>query len=212
MLEDEVAWLGNFVPSLHPDMSDTDNSLLAGHLKLITTLLTCEGVDEEEHGRWKKIKWQFKWIWEFNVKGCKQKSTSMYMYINISMYSSPCHRCECRFCIKISIFDVFQDEPWCMISCMTSSFLPPKWWWTVWTPVVRRSFRKLVQSKTTRNINHCLSIFTKFIVIRRWYDDEENIYKCPILTGYFKGKILRFGHFIYREGQIQLQPYFNIPG
>ena len=44
MLEDEVAWLGNFVPSIHPDMSDTDNSLLAGHLKLISTLLTCEGV------------------------------------------------------------------------------------------------------------------------------------------------------------------------
>jgi hypothetical protein len=54
MLEDEVAWLGNFVPSQHPDMSDTDNSLLAGHLKLITTLLTCEGVDEEEHGRYNK--------------------------------------------------------------------------------------------------------------------------------------------------------------
>ncbi|XP_062568779.1 ubiquitin carboxyl-terminal hydrolase 24-like [Saccostrea cucullata] len=51
MLEDEVAWLGNYVPSLHPDMADTDNSLLAGHLKLITTLLTCEGVDPEEHGR-----------------------------------------------------------------------------------------------------------------------------------------------------------------
>lgn len=51
MLEDEVAWLGNFVPSIHPDMSDTDNSLLAGHLKLITTLLTCEGVDPEENGR-----------------------------------------------------------------------------------------------------------------------------------------------------------------
>lgn len=51
MLEDEVAWLGNFVPSIHPDMSDTDNSLLAGHLKLISTLLTCEGVDPEENGR-----------------------------------------------------------------------------------------------------------------------------------------------------------------
>lgn len=50
MLEDEVAWLGNYVPSPHPDLSDTDNSLLAGHLKLITTLITCEGVDPEENG------------------------------------------------------------------------------------------------------------------------------------------------------------------
>lgn len=51
MLEDEINWLGNFVPSTNVDLSDTDNSLLAGHLKLIKTLFTCEGVDKEEFGR-----------------------------------------------------------------------------------------------------------------------------------------------------------------
>ncbi|XP_059140581.1 ubiquitin carboxyl-terminal hydrolase 24-like isoform X2 [Physella acuta] len=50
MLEDEIAWLGNFVPSRHSDLNQTDNTLLAGHLKLICTLLTCEGVDKAEHG------------------------------------------------------------------------------------------------------------------------------------------------------------------
>ncbi|XP_035828590.1 LOW QUALITY PROTEIN: ubiquitin carboxyl-terminal hydrolase 24 [Aplysia californica] len=50
MLEDEIAWLSNFVPSRHTDLRQTDNTLLAGHLKLIRTLLTCEGVDKVEHG------------------------------------------------------------------------------------------------------------------------------------------------------------------
>jgi ubiquitin carboxyl-terminal hydrolase 9/24 len=50
MLEDEVAWLSNFVPTEHPDLMDTDNMLLAGHLKLIKTLFTCEGICKEEYG------------------------------------------------------------------------------------------------------------------------------------------------------------------
>ena len=50
MLEDEVAWLSNFVPSEHHELKETDNSLLAGHLKLIKTLFTCDGVSKEEHG------------------------------------------------------------------------------------------------------------------------------------------------------------------
>ncbi|GFO40772.1 ubiquitin carboxyl-terminal hydrolase 24, partial [Plakobranchus ocellatus] len=50
MLEDELAWLSNFVTSRHSDLQQTDNTLLAGHLKLIRTLLTCEGVDKAEHG------------------------------------------------------------------------------------------------------------------------------------------------------------------
>ncbi|CAL1529935.1 unnamed protein product [Lymnaea stagnalis] len=50
MLEDEIAWLSNFVPSRHADLQQTDNTLLAGHLKLIRTLLTCEGVDKAGHG------------------------------------------------------------------------------------------------------------------------------------------------------------------
>ena len=51
MLEDEIAWLSNFVPSEHPDLKDTDNQLLAGHIKLIKTLFTCEGVDKAEYGK-----------------------------------------------------------------------------------------------------------------------------------------------------------------
>ncbi|XP_060555692.1 ubiquitin carboxyl-terminal hydrolase 24-like isoform X1 [Ruditapes philippinarum] len=51
MLEDEVAWLSNFVPTEHPDLMDTDNMLLAGHLKLIKTLFTCEGICKEEYGK-----------------------------------------------------------------------------------------------------------------------------------------------------------------
>lgn len=53
MLEDELAWLGNFVPSENPDIRDTDNTLLSGHLKLISTLLTCEGVDKSVVGKHK---------------------------------------------------------------------------------------------------------------------------------------------------------------
>ena len=51
MLEDEVAWLSNFVPTEHPDLKETDNVLLAGHLKLIKTLFTCEGICKEEYGK-----------------------------------------------------------------------------------------------------------------------------------------------------------------
>ena len=51
MLEDEVAWLGNFQPSEHPELRDTDNRLLAGHLNLIRTLFTCQNIHKEEYGR-----------------------------------------------------------------------------------------------------------------------------------------------------------------
>ena len=51
MLEDEIAWLSNFVPSEHLELKETDNCLLAGHLKLIKTLFTCEGVNKEEYGK-----------------------------------------------------------------------------------------------------------------------------------------------------------------
>lgn len=51
MLEDEIAWLSNFVPSRHAELSQTDNILLAGHLKLIRTLLTCDCANKVEHGR-----------------------------------------------------------------------------------------------------------------------------------------------------------------
>lgn len=51
MLEDEIAWLSNFVPSRHSDLNQTDNTLLAGHLKLIRTLLTCEDASKVDHGK-----------------------------------------------------------------------------------------------------------------------------------------------------------------
>ncbi|XP_064607447.1 ubiquitin carboxyl-terminal hydrolase 24-like isoform X2 [Liolophura sinensis] len=51
MLEDELAWLGNFVPSENCEVKETDNILLAGHLKLLRTLFTCDNVSKEEHGK-----------------------------------------------------------------------------------------------------------------------------------------------------------------
>ena len=51
MLEDELAWLSNFVPTEHPDLKETDNLLLAGHIKLIRTLFTCEEISKEENGK-----------------------------------------------------------------------------------------------------------------------------------------------------------------
>ena len=50
MLEDEMAWLANFQPSGNPELRETDNTLLAGHLKMIKTLLTCEGLDKKAIG------------------------------------------------------------------------------------------------------------------------------------------------------------------
>ena len=46
MLNDEVDWLRNFVTSQNENVNETDNLLLAGHLTLIHTLSTCDGVDK----------------------------------------------------------------------------------------------------------------------------------------------------------------------
>ncbi|XP_013409431.2 ubiquitin carboxyl-terminal hydrolase 24-like [Lingula anatina] len=51
MLEDEIAWLGNFNPSEQNGMMDTDNILLEGHLNLIRTLFTCDGVEKRSWGK-----------------------------------------------------------------------------------------------------------------------------------------------------------------
>lgn len=50
MLEDEISWLDNFEPSWSSEMetSEADNVLLAGHLRLIKTLLSLCG-NEKEH-------------------------------------------------------------------------------------------------------------------------------------------------------------------
>ena len=50
LLEDETDWLQNFVPTPNVDHSETDNVLIAGHLKLIRTLLTCHGINKREFG------------------------------------------------------------------------------------------------------------------------------------------------------------------
>ncbi|CAH1774066.1 unnamed protein product [Owenia fusiformis] len=50
MLDDELDWLDNFVPSEHAQLRETDNMLLAGHIQLIKTLFTCEGVDKKSNG------------------------------------------------------------------------------------------------------------------------------------------------------------------
>jgi hypothetical protein len=50
MLEDELDWLSAFVPSENAEAQDIDNLVIAGHLRLIRTLLTCEGVDKKSIG------------------------------------------------------------------------------------------------------------------------------------------------------------------
>ncbi|XP_034036320.1 ubiquitin carboxyl-terminal hydrolase 24 isoform X2 [Thalassophryne amazonica] len=49
MLEDEISWLDNFEPSWSSEMetSEADNVLLAGHLRLIKTLLSLCGKEKE---------------------------------------------------------------------------------------------------------------------------------------------------------------------
>lgn len=61
MLEDEIGWLTNFTATREvmrerPEsgvsaMRHADNILLAGHLMLISALMSCEGVNKEETGK-----------------------------------------------------------------------------------------------------------------------------------------------------------------
>jgi len=50
MLSDEIDWLRNFVTSQNEHVHETDNLLLAGHLTLLNTLLTCDGIDKTLSG------------------------------------------------------------------------------------------------------------------------------------------------------------------
>jgi len=50
MLDDEIAWLGNFVPSEATDLGEIDNALLAGHLRFIRTLFSCSSIDKSLFG------------------------------------------------------------------------------------------------------------------------------------------------------------------
>ena len=52
MLDDEIDWLNNFEPSDTEESSlwITDNLVMAGHLLLAKTLLTCEGMDKKKIG------------------------------------------------------------------------------------------------------------------------------------------------------------------
>lgn len=56
MLEDEISWLDNFEPSWSSEMetSEADNILLAGHLRLIKTLLSLCGNEKEHLGERKQ--------------------------------------------------------------------------------------------------------------------------------------------------------------
>lgn len=56
MLEDEISWLDNFEPSWSSEMetSEADNILLAGHLRLIKTLLSLCGSEKEHLGEHKQ--------------------------------------------------------------------------------------------------------------------------------------------------------------
>ncbi|XP_051510524.1 ubiquitin carboxyl-terminal hydrolase 24 isoform X1 [Myxocyprinus asiaticus] len=52
MLEDEISWLDNFEPTWTSELetSEADNILLAGHLRLIKTLLSLCGSEKEQFG------------------------------------------------------------------------------------------------------------------------------------------------------------------
>lgn len=52
MLEDEISWLDNFEPTWTSELetSEADNILLAGHLRLIKTLLSLCGNEKEQFG------------------------------------------------------------------------------------------------------------------------------------------------------------------
>ncbi|XP_022101626.1 ubiquitin carboxyl-terminal hydrolase 24-like isoform X2 [Acanthaster planci] len=53
MITDEIDWLNNFEPCDSEESSflQTDNIIIAGHLQLAKTLLTCEGVDKKKIGK-----------------------------------------------------------------------------------------------------------------------------------------------------------------
>ncbi|XP_071800380.1 ubiquitin carboxyl-terminal hydrolase 24-like isoform X2 [Asterias amurensis] len=53
MIQDEIDWLNNFEPCdvEESSLSQTDNIIIAGHLQLAKTLLTCEGVDKRQIGK-----------------------------------------------------------------------------------------------------------------------------------------------------------------
>lgn len=54
MLEDEITWLDNFEPNrtAECETSEADNILLAGHLRLIKTLLSLCGAEKEMVGKY----------------------------------------------------------------------------------------------------------------------------------------------------------------
>ncbi|KAG1652915.1 Ubiquitin carboxyl-terminal hydrolase 24 [Nymphon striatum] len=51
MISDEISWLNNFTTSSHVDLQESDCALLSGHLFLIRSLLTGEGINKSKIGR-----------------------------------------------------------------------------------------------------------------------------------------------------------------
>ena len=51
-LQNEIDWILNFTSSCeNSEIQKLDNKLISGHLNLIRTLLTCEGVNKRETGQ-----------------------------------------------------------------------------------------------------------------------------------------------------------------
>lgn len=56
MIEDEINWLQGFSPSSSAALQAADSALMEGHFRLIKTLLTCDGVQKNEAGEFRKVK------------------------------------------------------------------------------------------------------------------------------------------------------------
>lgn len=82
MLEDEISWLDNFEPSWSSEMetSEADNILLAGHLRLIKTLLSLCGNEKEQLG--------------------EHTQTNTHLHSFIKLRTLPCNVTICNFLLQ----------------------------------------------------------------------------------------------------------------
>jgi hypothetical protein len=90
MLEDEIVWLSNFVPSDGEGMREIDNALLAGHLQSIRTLLTCTGIDKNHFG-------ESYILLNFGVKRCGNRCVHYILllcFTNIHLFGEMVSLCQ----------------------------------------------------------------------------------------------------------------------
>lgn len=90
MLEDEISWLDNFEPTWTSELetSEADNILLAGHLRLIKTLLSLCGNEKEQFGSSVALKHNIQLISHLH-KGTNCQTPLMfvrYVFIQTAMY------------------------------------------------------------------------------------------------------------------------------